>query len=167
MKQIFLFCSLVFLSSCSDGDIAIETIDFDSATIAYCDNPSTTSTRIFFKINQNNEALILDLQSGLLKNEVSTEPIKSSVPSQSKITYRIFSDKVAKEYFCDAIPHTEPTVTEEIIAEGGEVIISTTKNAEGDFEHTISLSGISLVTESGTRITDLRITNYGTVITKN
>lgn len=166
MRQGVLLCCWLFFLSCDDGDIQIEAIDFDSATVQSCDASVTTASRIFFKINQD-EALILDLASNVLKNEVSANTIISAVPAESKITYRIFSGDVAKNYFCDIIPPSTPIVVDEIEAENGEVRVITKLNADGvTFEHEITLSGISLVTESGTRITDLRINNFGTVTTK-
>ncbi len=165
MGKLFFLCFLGLLCSCDDGDLQIETLDFDDVAIQFCESTVTTSSTIFFKINQD-EALVLTLQSGLLNNEETTEELVSSVPSQSQITYRIFSDNVTKNYFCDDIPLAEPTVTNDIEAEGGEVFVSTVLNADGvTYEHTIRLSGISLVTETGDRITDLTINDFGIVTT--
>ncbi len=166
MKNLFVLCVMALLVSCNDGDLQIETIDFDSVGIITCESTVTTSSTIFFKIN-NKEALILVLQSGVLKNEVSDGVITSLVPSQSKLTYRIFSDNVTSSYFCDAIPTTTPSVIEEIEAEDGEVLI-TTVLAEGTtdtFEHTIQLSGISFITSQDERITDLQINDFGAIST--
>jgi len=167
MKNLFVLSVIALLVSCDDGDLQIETIDFNSVGISNCEATVTTSSTIFFKINDK-EALILELQSGILKNEVSPEVIISSVPSQSKLTYRVFTENVASDYFCDAIPTTIPTVIEDIIAENGEVQITTTL-AEGTtdtFEHTIELNEITFITSLNKRITDLRINEFGTITTK-
>lgn len=167
MKNLFVLSLFAFFISCDDGDLQIETIDFDSVAINTCESTVTTSSTIFFKIN-GTEALILELQSGILKNEVSSGSIESLVPSQSKLTYRTFSDKVANNYFCDAIPTTTPTVLEEIEAEGGEVLI-TTVLAEGTtdtYEHTIELSEITFITSQDQRITDLQVNDFGVVTTQ-
>jgi hypothetical protein len=158
---------MTVLVSCNDGDLQIETIDFDSVGISTCESTVTTSSTIFFKIS-NKEALILEIQSGVFKNEVSDGVITSLVPSQSKLTYRVFSDNVTSNYFCDAIPTTTPSVLEEIEAEDGEVLITTTL-AEGTtdtFEHTLRLSGITFITSTNQRITDLQINDFGVVTTK-
>ena len=100
-KSFFwILCAGMFFS-CSDGDLQIETIDFDSAAIQFCTAPQTNAKNILFKINES-EALILELQSGVLNI---------------------------------------------------------------NFVHTISLSGISFVTESGERITNLSISEFGSVTT--
>lgn len=167
MKKLIVLCFVALFYSCNDGDLQIETIDFDSVAISTCESTVTTSSTIFFKIN-NKEALILELQSGVLKNEVSSEVLTSLVPRQSKLTYRVFSDNVTSNYFCDAIPTTTPSVLEEIEAEDGEVLI-TTILAEGTtdtFEHTIQLSGITFITSTDQRITDLQINDFGVVTTK-
>lgn len=154
--------------SCSDGDLQIETIDFDSVSLQYCSNPVRNAKNLMFKINES-EALILELQSGALNNGVVGDTIitESSVPNQSQITYRVFSDAVDNDYFCDDIPTVDPTVVQEVVAEDGLVIIETML-AENDstlFAHNISLSGISFVTGNGERITNLAINEFGEVTT--
>jgi|SRR5690606_2321983 hypothetical protein len=164
MQKIVLISLLSFLISCDDGDLQIDTINFDNSDAQYC-NTATTGTSIFFKINED-EALILNLQTGIIKNEISDGAIVSTVPAQSQITYRIFSNNVTKNYFCDAVPPITPTVLQEINAEGGEVLVETTTTDSITYEHRIQLSGISLVDDSGHRITDLRINDFGTFSTK-
>ncbi len=166
MKRILLFGLLAFFIACDDGDLQIETLDFDSASIQYCEAVSAETANTLFKLNDT-EALILELPIAALKNEVSTTEIEYAVSESgpAKITYRIFSDKITKNYFCDEIPLTEPTVIDEIIAEGGTVLITTTKEDNKTFEHEIKLSSISLVTSEDSRITNLRIDDFGPVTT--
>ena len=164
-KYLLIGCSL-FIFGCNDGDLQIETVDFDSITqVQNCDVLSTTAVNVLFKIN-GNEALILTLPSGLLKNEVSVGEVESAVPASSKVSYRIFSDKVTKAYFCDSPPPLTPTVKEEVEAQGGSVFITTTSEDDITFTHTIKLSGISFVNEDGSRITDLQVSDFGVVTTK-
>lgn len=168
MKKALVLVIIVLLNACDDGDLQIETLDFDSVNVSFCDDPEATSSNILFKINQD-EALILTLQSGVLNNGViGTDTIfsESSVPSQSQITYRIFSDNVSSSYFCNDIPPVTPNVIEEIEAEDGAVFVKTIMNADSTlFTHIIELSGISLVSSIGERITDLTINEFGEVTT--
>ncbi len=166
MKRIAFFCLISMLWACNDGDLQIETIDFDGISIQTCESVVTTTSTVFFKIN-GEEALILELQSGLLKNEVSGETIVSSVPGQSTLIYRIFDGTVGKNYFCDAIPLTTPSVVEEILATNGEIRISTIQNPSDSTQylHTIELNNITLVNAQGERITDTSINDFGTVTT--
>ena len=167
VKYFFLTLFAGMLFSCSDGDLQIETIDFDSVAIQFCTAPQTGVKNIMFKINED-EALILELQSGVLNKGVVGETIttESAIPNQSQVTYRIFSDNVTKNYFCDDIPTTEPNVVDEIEAQDGTVIVETTANEDNtEFVHTIRLSGISFVTGTNERITDLTISEFGEVST--
>ena len=168
MKNLLVLCLVALFYSCNDGDLTIETIDFDSiTTIQTCESTVTTASTVFFKINDT-EALILELQSGLLKNEVSTTEITSLIPSESKVTYRTFTDNVTSNYFCDVIPATTPTVVEEIEATEGEILINTTllDGTTDTYEHNIQLSGITFITSTDQRITDLQINEFGIVTTK-
>ncbi len=156
--------------ACDDGDLQIETLDFDSANIQVCTNNPVEAemANVLFKLNDT-EALILELPSDAILNEVSVGEIEKSVSTSgpAKVSYRTFSDNVSSDYFCSEIPLTEPAVVQEIIAEGGSVLITTVISADStNYEHTIALSGISLVTSDNSRITDLSINNFGTVTTQ-
>ncbi len=165
MKKVFSLILVFCFLSCDDGDLAIETVDFDSiTTIQTCDPVSATTSNLLFKIN-GSEALILEIPAGLLKNEVSAGVITSEISSTTKLTYRIFSDDVSKNYFCDAIPPTSPSVSEEVTAEEGSIFVTTTTTDAETFSHVIELSGISFITADGSRITDLQIDAFGTVTT--
>ncbi len=156
------------VSSCSDGDLSIETIDFDSVAIDFCSAPNATTANLLFKINED-QVLILELQSGVLNNGVVGETVitESAVPSRSQVTYRIFNDNVSDSYFCDVVPPSTPLVTEEVIAEDGSVIIETSVNPDDNtqFLHKIQLSGISFITGNDERITNLTISEFGEVTT--
>ena len=165
MKR-FLYFSLLLVFACDDGDLQIETVDFDNATIQNCDPVDVTTVNVLFKLNTS-EALIVEVPAVALKNEVSEETayvVSASGPA--KVIYRTFSGDVSKDYFCSEIPLTEPTVSDEIIAESGSLLVTTNLNADGiTFEHKIELSKISLITSTDQRITNLAIDNFGTVTT--
>ncbi|WP_396638274.1 hypothetical protein [Maribacter sp. R77961] len=165
MKKYLLFALTLCQFSCNDGDLQIETVDFDSIdTVQFCETVVISSENLLFKIN-GDEALIMELPSNLLKNEATTTEIVSEVPSATRITYRIFSDNVSADYFCDAVPALTPTVIEEIAAQDGQIFITTVAGEGDTFVHTIRLSGISFVAENGSRITNLSINEFGTVTT--
>lgn len=166
MKNVVSLIILSIFLSCDDGDLTIDAVDFDSIeTPQTCDAVSTTTASVLFKIN-GDEALILELPSGTFKNEVSTESIAQEISSTTKLTYRIFTDDVSSDYFCDDVPPISPTVTEEVTAEDGTVFITTTTTDSETFSHLIQLSEISFVTSDGSRITDLQISEFGTVTTQ-
>ncbi|SNZ00332.1 hypothetical protein [Flagellimonas pacifica] len=168
MRKFFfptlLICAMI---SCSDGELQIETIDFDSVTAESCNPPQADSENLLFKLNED-EALILELESGILNKGTLDETVTSTsaVPSKSKLTYRFFSEKVTSNYFCDDVPPATPTVVNEIKAESGTVTIETKADADKkNYIHTIRLSDISFVRDNGERITNLTISEFGEVTT--
>jgi len=170
MRQFLFFSLICLFLSCDDGDLQIETLDFDSATIDMCTPATINTENILFKINDD-EALILTLPANILKNEITVvdKPITSAISASgpSKISYRIFSDKVSKSYFCGNIPPVTPVVVDEIEAKNGIVIITTTLAKDGvTYEHDVKLDDITLETSSNSRITDLTVNNFGLITTK-
>lgn len=163
-KYLVIGCSLLVFA-CDDGNLQIETVDFDSIKVVQnCGTVATTTSNVLFKIN-GKESLIVTLPSGLLKNEITTTDKESSIPGDSQVNYRIFSETVTKAYFCDAPPPLTPTVMEEIEAQSGSVRITTTQTDSVTFIHTIKLNGITFLNENGSRITDLQVNEFGTVTT--
>ena len=167
VKKGLIFLLVTGLLACSDGELQIEIIDFDEETLEFCGS-ADTSTELLFKISES-EVLILNLQSGLLKNEVSTDTIISSIPGDSQLIYRALNGEASKSYFCDDIPPITPTVIEEISAGAGNVRIFTTQSANDttSYEHNIRLAGISFVNEAGERITNLAVDDFGTLVTSD
>nr|WP_255444143.1 hypothetical protein [Robiginitalea sp. SC105] len=150
---------------CSTGDLEIETIDFDEANVQFC-GTLTTETELFFKLNDS-EALILQLESGLLANTDSGGEIESLIPGDSQLTYRVFDGDVSSSYFCGEIPPATPIVIDEIEAEAGSVLITTLRDASDTtrYEHEIRLAGISFVNSRGERLTNLSVDDFGTLTT--
>lgn len=168
MKKVCCILLSFTFWCCSDGDIQIETLDFDSFSIQDCADIDVTISNILFKINAE-ESLILELQSGILNNgnsESDTIETTSSIPSQSRLIYRVFSDNVTSSYFCEAIPPAEPRVIKEIEAEMGTITVkSIAINDSTEFSHTIQFSDISLTNVNNERITDLSINDFGVITT--
>ena len=161
-SKLALLGIVLLFASCDDGDLQIETLDFDSVSAQTCDNPVATTTNLFFKIN-GDEVLILELDSSLLINEAGSR--SSSFPSSSSLIYRIFDGNVSSGYFCDAIPPVDPVVIEEIEASGGTVSVTTSTTDDITFTHLIQLDNVTLVNGVNERITDLSVNNFGTVTT--
>jgi hypothetical protein len=153
---------LCLLAACADGDLDVEALDFDSVGINQC-GTATTQTEIFFKTSDN-QALILDLGSPRLPSVDNSQSF--TIPGQVDLIYRIFDDDVSQSYFCDDIPPVSPRVTEEIEASGGTLTIeSTTEEGSNTVTHVLSLQDITLINASGDRVTDLTISNFGTITT--
>jgi len=167
VKNLLFFLVFISALACSDGELQIEAIDFDDQALDFC-GTANTQTTLFFKL-KDSETLILDLQSGLLQNEVSGDTLESPIPGQSQLIYRILSENVSDAYFCDPIPPVVPSVVEEIPAETGTVYIFTSQNANDTtlFEHRIWFKDVSFVNEAGERLTNLTVDEFGTLQTSN
>lgn len=164
--KIGIVLLLLGMLSCGDGDLTIDSISFDDEAIATCDTP-TTETTVFFKLKEK-QALILVIPTGLLKNEISSGGIETSIGNSSTtLTYRLFNDKVSNTYFCSMVPPNTPIVEEDVVAESGKLIITTTLGTEENtYMHKMELKDISFIRDNGDRITNLETSDFGTIITQ-
>ncbi|AWX43360.1 hypothetical protein HME9304_00348 [Flagellimonas maritima] len=168
-KNFFPILAVCFLAACGDGDLQIEAIDFDEGSIQFCSGgQEDTETTLFFKII-GDETLILDLQASLIENEPSDDPIISTIPAQSNLTYRLFSDDVTQAYFCGEVPPATPTVVEEVLATGGSVQIITTldtiSRTTKTYNHEITILEVTLENSLGETITDQTGIEFGNYTT--
>ncbi len=170
MRYLYFVLFVFFIASCDDGDLQIETIDFDSNAVQFCaDEPSGVDETVFFKIN-GDEALALTLQANLLANVTSVDgSISSSFPGASQLIYRLFSDNITLNYFCDDIPPITPTVLNEFSAEGGDLMITSTVSAVSEstktYSHNITISNLSLTNDNNERLTDTSGLDFGAYTT--
>ena len=169
-KAVFVVFLCWSLSSCDDGDLQIEEVDFDAVGIQTCPGiAEPTETTFFFKIDED-EALLLQLAGGLLKNETS-EPgtLTSTIPDASQLIYRLFSDNVGVNYFCDDLPPLEPSVLKENPATAGDITVTTKVDtvtaASKTYSHTIAIQNLALVNDQGEQLTDLSVLEYGEFLT--
>lgn len=111
MKKIFmLLFVLSIILSCNDGDFDVPSFDFSDEVINDCGD------LVLFKINES-EALIVELSN----NSIYTSST-SSLSLNNTISYRIFNDNVSSSYFCNDIPPTLPTISDEWIGSGTLVV---------------------------------------------
>ncbi|MGP1990545.1 hypothetical protein D9V96_001500 [Zobellia laminariae] len=167
MKKTLLLGILILLSACDDGDLQIENVDFELIALESCgDEEDPLDTTFFFKTDDD-DAYLLELESGLLFNQTSTEgALTSSLGGSSDLIYRFFSDDVSSDYFCSTIPATEPTVLSESTAAAGDIAINTKVTAVSKdvktYSHTILITGLVLTNEQNESITDTSSFTYGT-----
>jgi hypothetical protein len=93
-KLLFLIASILLLQACDDGDITLESFDFETATVQSC-----PSNNLVFKINEN-ELLLLNIPTSSFVNEETPDgsPRIVAVNSTNKIIYRIYSDNLNTGY---------------------------------------------------------------------
>ncbi len=165
-KLLFYFFLAVSLQGCGDGDLQVESIDFDPVAIQFCSGNNT----LFFK-TIDSEAIILILPESMIVNEVTNdEPRTSTIPAASRFFYRFFTDNVTANYFCGDIPPATPQVDNELEATAGTVSVTTTsetaENGTVTFTHSIKIEGLVLLNTNGERIISSSFT-FGEVTSTN
>jgi hypothetical protein len=105
MKKLFVLVASIFLlQACDDGDIALESFNFDNVLVQNC-----ASNNLVFKI-KNNELLLLNIPSSSFANEETPDGIPRVIPvnSTNKIIYRIYSDNISLSGICSILPPANP-----------------------------------------------------------
>ena len=129
-KILYLFAAVVLFSSCDDGEIVIENLNFANSKITSCVN---TPTGLLFKTN-GQELLLIDVPATLFDTVVSNaaDPkIYTLQPNQQEIIYRKYNGAVSSTTICSLVPPATPNVADQWIGQPGgtiEVITSEVTN---------------------------------------
>ncbi|MBC7438659.1 MAG: hypothetical protein H7250_01565 [Flavobacterium sp.] len=128
MKSIFsLILVLLFLNSCDDGNINVISFDFSTAKAQSCNMGISGKFFVFSKKDQR--TFIIQTSELNFANEVTPADSPRIIlinGTTSKVIYREYSDKIADNTICTAIPPVSPVVTKELNAIGGSIVIITT-----------------------------------------
>lgn len=119
-KYVSLLLFALLLNGCDDGDLTVDTIDFDEVTSTSCD---TTNTLIYKLKTQ--EALLLQMLPKSIINEDKDTIVYNIDDTNYRVLYRAYNGTVAKENICGTIPPKTPSVTEEWIGIAGKIQIAT------------------------------------------
>lgn len=178
------YASLLFLAlllnGCDDGDLTVDTIDFDDATItaASCSTSTTDNTTptLIYKL-KSQEALIIQLPAGSIPNDATPvgEPLEFDINNTTiRAIYRAYNGTVAADNICGTIPPTTPSVTEEWQATAGKIEVVSTATV-GDpsttdgstritgYSHVITLRNITFQKPSGPQVEEELV--FGTYTT--
>ncbi|MDR7210865.1 hypothetical protein [Flavobacterium piscis] len=158
-------CLLLFallLNGCDDGDLTIETFNFDDATAVSC--TGTENYKLIYKL-KNQESLLLQIPDDVLKNEITENGIPEEFNidnSLFKLVYRAYDGTVTSANICDAIRPVSPNVNNEWFATGGTILISTNANYTSNttdnstrisgYTHNIQLKNVTYSKPSGEQI---------------
>ena len=114
---LVLFFSIGLLSACNDGD-------FDVPAFEFTEELKTCGEYVLYKTSESNtEAIIMTLTSTSLPSAAGEKTL--DVTSSNSVTYRIFSEAIGTDYFCQDIPPIEPSILKELSASDGTIIIIT------------------------------------------
>lgn len=122
MKKLLVLAASVFLlQACDDGDITLESFNFDTVNVQEC-----STNDLVFKIN-GEELLLLNIPASSFANVETPDgsPRIVNVSASNQIIYRIYSGNVTSTNICSTIPPATPVVKNEWNATGGTIEIIT------------------------------------------
>lgn len=115
-----LICVIAF-SGCDDGDLIVDTIDFDEVATSTC-----PENNLLFKIKES-EVLILDVLEDNFKEEPTDEddPIVLDINSTNQVVYDFYDGKVTTSSVCDILKPVSPKLFNKWEAVSGKIEITT------------------------------------------
>ncbi|KRB55975.1 hypothetical protein [Flavobacterium sp. Root186] len=146
-KYASLLILALLLNGCDDGDLTVDTINFeDIQTSASCPNSSTdeTAPTLIYKL-KTQESLVIQLPANSIKNDATPigAPLTYDINNSTyRVLYRAYDGTVAVNNICGTIPPRTPNVTEEWQATAGIIEITSTQ-----------VTGDKSTTDGSTRIT--------------
>jgi len=159
MKKIWCGILIALLSTnCSDGDLSQEVISFDSVATQSC-----TNNGIIFKI-KGQEALLIQIPATSFTNEPTAtgNPTIIDINSTNRVVYRFYNGAISSTMFCETIPPSSPTVSDEWIATAGKIHITTTavkttnastgRTSITGYNHNIVFKNITFAKQNGTQV---------------
>lgn len=160
MKRFLVVLALTFaLSSCDDGDLKLETIDFENATTQSCE-----TNNIIYKLKEK-EALLFEIPKTSFKNEPTDPNVPSIIDidnSTYRVVYRFYNGTVATDNICNTIPPALPNVTDQWTATSGKIqiittAVKTTNSTDNStritgYNHNIVFKNITFAKNNGTQV---------------
>lgn len=120
MKKLIIVFVLIFVWSCDDGDIDIAGFEFEEEV-----NVCGEYTLYRLSNNGAKEALIVTLTDAQIRDsEEPVAPVNVSLTGAYTVTDRVFDKEVDKNYFCQAVPPTEPKVKKDWRGVSGKILVS-------------------------------------------
>ena len=151
MKRVAsLLFFVLLLNGCDDGDLILETIDFEDAVTQSC-----SDNNILYKLKES-EALLLEIPKTVFVNEPTdpSDPIVIDIDNATyRVIYRFYNGTVAADNICNTIPPATPYVNDQWTATSGKIEITTTTVTTAG-----SIAGSTVITGYNHRIIFKNIT---------
>jgi len=156
-KIIVLFASVFIFQSCDDGDLTLDTFNFNNETVLKCND--------LLYITNDNEIIILNIPASNFINEATEigSPRIYTLTSNEQLVYRLYNGNVNSSTICSTIPPATPSLVDEYKAQsGGKIQIittvlpsinETTKETKITYTHQIKLINVQF-------LNDDKIINY-------
>lgn len=171
MKRILAILSvLLFITSCDDGNLTVDVIDFSEGPIQKC-----SLKDIIYKV-QGSEMIYIEIPSTYFTNDQTLgTPTIIPLSSDIKVTYRRYASETSNLNICPTAPDATPNLVEQWQATEGTIeltstAVKTTNTTTGftkitGFVYNINLKNIVFIKPDGTQIQSLQFGNYATTIT--
>lgn len=139
MKRVFSLLVLVFLlNGCDDGNLTLETIDFEDTKTQTC-----TNNDIIYKLKEN-EALLLEIPKTSFVNNPTVPGVPTVINidnTTNRVVYRFYNGAVTTDNICNTIPPATPYVNNQWVATSGKIEITTTTITQAG-----SIAGSTVIT---------------------
>lgn len=172
MKRILAILSvLLFITSCDDGNLTVDVIDFSEGPIQKCQ-----AKDVLYKV-KGSEMIFIEIPSTYLINDQTAVGIPTQIPLSStiKVTYRRYASETSSLNICPTAPDATPNLVEQWQATEGTIeltstAVKTTNTTTGftkitGFVYNINLKNIVFIKPDGEQIQSLQFGNYATTIT--
>jgi len=129
-RSISMFILALSLTACDDGDITLQSFDFEAQAIQKC-----TTNELLFKI-KSAELLVVTLPNSATANVVTPDgqPRIIQVNTTNRVLYRKYSGNLSAASICSTIPPSNPSVVKEWVATGGTIEVITTERRNANDE---------------------------------
>ncbi|MCG9793470.1 hypothetical protein [Flavobacterium algicola] len=140
MKRITSLLAIILLmTSCNDGDLVQETIDFEDY-----DTYSCSENDIIYKLNDK-EALLLEVDSIYFANDPTVDGSPTTLDistTDNRLVYRFYNGTATADNICETIQPATPTILDQWYATSGTIeIITTSKKEAGELTNSTVITG--------------------------
>lgn len=174
MKRVFgLLIFVLSLNGCDDGNMTLETIDFEDVPTQSC-----SINNIIYKLKEK-EALLLEIPKTTFINEPTdpSSPIVLDIDNTTnRVVYRFYDGTVTNDNICNTIAPAKPFISDQWTATSGKIEISTTtitsagsipgSTVINGYNHRIVFKNITFAKTNGTQVYEtFDFGNYITSVT--
>lgn len=138
MKRILgILTLLLFITSCDDGDLTVDAIDFSEGAVLKC-----SVKDIYYKVN-GSKMMFLEIPASTFINDqtLPNAPIEVQLSSTIKVTYRRFVSDASANNICPQAPDATPNLAEQWTATEGIVQIKSTAVKTTDADGFVKITG--------------------------
>ncbi len=118
-KLLGLLVVIVLLNSCNDGNLTVNTINFDAVQTSKCSN-----NQVLYKLNKS-EVLLLEIPESQNAFANISGVAALNINTSNRARYRLYNGTVGVDNICETFQPATPTLSQEWIATAGKIQITT------------------------------------------